>query len=105
LKLSRPGLLAAEWVPLGDEYYSDKVNQHPKRPHFLYVTASDPNESLLGNVLHEAMLRGLEKLQQDKEVSASWYSWCARIRGEFFQAWARRSACAAYAQVCVICFM
>ncbi len=61
-------------MPLGDEYYSDEANQQPRRPHFLYVTAADPNESMLGNVLHEATLRGVEKLSAHADADVSLFS-------------------------------
>ena len=51
-----------KWVPLDDSHYAES---NAGRPHFLYVTASDPNESPVNDVYTEAMKSVVEDLRKE----------------------------------------
>jgi len=53
--------IRVKWNKVGDEDYQPECNNEGK-PHYLYVTTSDPNESLLSMVLDEAVLKGQEAI-------------------------------------------
>ena len=51
-----------KWVPLDDSHYAES---NAGRPHFLYVTASDPHESPVNDVYTEAMKSVVEDLRKE----------------------------------------